>query len=251
MRIAILSDIHANLEALQATLADARQRQATHFVSLGDTIGFNGDPAACVELLFPLLSQAVRGNHEEALFHRGLFRAPLYTAMMDRTAAMLGARHAALLRPLPLQASWQGITLAHASPYDPGSWARLATAADAQKAFSSFTGQLCFFGHTHRAAIFQEKGGRASKLPASCGDDGSCCLALEETSRYLINPGSVGQPRDGDWRAAYALYDDTARTVEWRRVEYDVAAAAEKTGRTGLPARFGAALLQGASPTGD
>ncbi len=251
MRIAILSDVHANLEALQAVLDDARQRQATHFLSLGDTIGFNGDPASCVEQLFPLLSQAVRGNHEEALFHRGLFRVPLYTAMMDRTAAMLATRHLSMLRSLPLQACWKGIDLVHASPSDPGSWTRLASVADAQKAFSAYKGRLCFFGHTHRAALFQEKDGQVSAIPVACQVDGDCCLPLEETSRYLINPGSVGQPRDRDWRAAYALYDDTAHTVEWRRVEYDVRAAAEKISRTGLPTRFGAALHQGASPTGD
>lgn len=251
MRAAILSDVHANLEALQAVLADAGRQQATHYLFLGDAIGFNGDPAACVDRLLPLLSQAVRGNHEEALLHRGLFRVPLYTAMMDRTAAMLSAGQVGHLRRWPLKACWQGVTLVHASPAEPGSWPRIATLADARCAFGAFEGQLCFFGHTHRAGVFREAEGQVSCLPAVCQQEGRCLLPLDPSCRYLINPGSVGQPRDSDWRASYALYDDGARTVEWRRVAYDAEAAAAKISRTGLPTRFGEALLKGVSPTGD
>lgn len=254
MRVAILSDVHANLEALQAVLEDAACHQATHYLSLGDVIGFNGDPAACVDRLIPLLSQAVRGNHEEALLHRGLFRVPLYTAMMDRTAAMLSAGQVKHLRLWPLLACWQGLTLVHASPSAPGAWPRVSVQADARAAFASFTGQVCLFGHTHRAGIFREWEGQVLGTPAVYqqeGENGSCLLPLEASCRYLINPGSVGQPRDSDWRAAYALYDDEAQTVELRRIAYDAAAAAAKISRTGLPARFGEALLKGVSPTGD
>lgn len=250
MKVAILSDIHANLEALQAVLADAAQLQATHYAGLGDVIGFNGDPAACVELAMPLFNVAVRGNHEEALFHRGLFGVPLYTAMMDRTAAMLGAELVNLLRPLPRKVSWHGLTLVHASPSSED-WQRISTVPEARTAFAQFSGQLCFYGHTHRPAIFCERDGKVSIIPVVYDENGSCTLPIEENCRYLINPGSVGQPRDLNYRAAYGLYNEEDRTLLLRRVDYDVDAAAAKISRTGLPDSFADDLKRGHTPTGD
>lgn len=250
MKVAILSDIHANLEALQAVLADAAQQGTGEYAGLGDVIGFNGDPAACVELAMPLFNVAVRGNHEEALLQRGLFGVPLYTAMMDRTAAMLGADLVALLRPLPRKASRGGITYVHATPAGEG-WQRISTVPEAREAFTLFSGGVCFFGHTHRPAIFCHKEDKVHIIPVVYDADGSFTLTLEAECRYLINPGSVGQPRDLDYRAAYGLYDTETRTLCLRRVEYDVEAAAAKISRTGLPDSFAAALKRGLTPTGD
>lgn len=250
MKVALLSDIHANLEALQAVLADAEQHGAEEYAGLGDVIGFNGDPAACVELVMPLFNVAVRGNHEEALLHRGLFGVPLYTAMMDRTAAMLGAELVNLLRPLPRKVTRGGITYVHASPATEG-WQRIATIPEARTAFTLFNGQLCFYGHTHRPAIFCERNGKVSIITVIYNEQGSFSLPLEADARYLINPGSVGQPRDLDYRAAYGLYDTDSATLTLRRVDYDAAAAAAKISRTGLPESFAEALLRGHSPTGD
>ena len=252
MRVAILSDIHANIEAFEAVLADARSHSAEHFLCLGDTIGFNGDPAACMNTAAGLFAAAVRGNHEQALLQRGLFGVPLYTTMMDRTTAMLSAEHLAAIRTLPARAQWQGITLVHASPVQAEAWQRLATVPAARTAFEAFEGQLCFFGHTHRATIFkQSESGSVSIIPAVYAEGGSCTVELEQNSRYLINPGSVGQPRDLDPRAAYAILDTESRTLTLRRVNYDVEAAAAKISNTGLPASFATALRKGASPTGD
>lgn len=248
MKLAILSDIHANLEALEAVLSDAARQGVTHYACLGDTIGFNGDPAACLELLLPRLSVAVRGNHEQALLQRGLFGVPLYTAMMDRTAAMLDAQALTAIRAMPLTAEWRGITFAHASPMTPAEWPRLSSLPDARQAFGSFTGFICFCGHTHRATVFREQAGRISAIPVACHAKGDFSLQLEQDCRYLINPGSVGQPRDLDPRASYALYDDEEQLLTLRRVPYDIAAAAGKISRTGLPASFAEALKRGASP---
>ncbi|MBQ3217509.1 MAG: metallophosphoesterase family protein [Akkermansia sp.] len=250
MKVAVLSDIHANLEALQAVLSDAAQLGAEEYAGLGDVIGFNGDPAACVEMVMPLLNVAVRGNHEEALLQRGLFGVPLYTAMMDRTAAMLGAELVARLRPLPRKASRSGITYVHASPATEG-WQRIATVPEAREAFTQFGGNLCFFGHTHRPAIFSQKDGKVNIVPVVYGENASFTLQLEADCRYLINPGSVGQPRDLDYRAAYGIYDTESSTLTLRRVDYDVEAAAAKIARTGLPDSFAADLKRGHTPTGD
>ncbi len=251
MKVAILSDIHANLEALQAVLDDAAQLQVTHYVGLGDVIGFNGDPAACVELAMPLFKAAVRGNHEQALLQRGLFGVPLYTAMMDRTAAMLGAELVSCLRPLPRKMCWQGLTLVHASPTAGDDWQRISTVPEARNAFAAFTGQLCFFGHTHRPTIFSESEGKTRPIPVVYDSNGTFTLSLQSENRYLINPGSVGQPRDMDYRAAYGIYDSELTTLTLRRVDYDVDAAAAKISRTGLPDSFAADLKRGHPPTGD
>lgn len=250
MKVAVLSDIHANLEALQAVLSDAAQLGAEEYAGLGDVIGFNGDPAACVEMVMPLLNVAVRGNHEEALLQRGLFGVPLYTAMMDRTAAMLGAELVARLRPLPRKATRSGICYVHASPATEG-WQRIATVPEAREAFSQFSGNVCFFGHTHRPAIFSQKDGKVNIVPVVYGENASFTLQLEADCRYLINPGSVGQPRDLDYRAAYGIYDTESSTLTLRRVDYDVEAAAAKIARTGLPDSFAADLKRGHTPTGD
>ncbi|MBQ9836195.1 MAG: metallophosphoesterase family protein [Akkermansia sp.] len=251
MNIAVLSDIHANREALVAVLEDARHLGADSFCSLGDIIGFNGDPAACIDIVRPLLCAAVRGNHEAALLQRGLFGVPLYTTMMDRTAAMLHAEQIAWLRSLPLQTSYAGMRLVHASPGTPETWQRIATPAEATTALSTCTEAICFFGHTHRPAVFCTKAGYCTALPICYDAEGTCTIPLEEGVRYLINPGSVGQPRDMEWKAAYALINTETQHLLLRRVAYDVHAAAAKIERTGLPPTFAEALLRGASPTGD
>ena len=252
MRVAILSDIHANIEALEAVLADARAHATEHYLCLGDSIGFNGDPAACVSRGMQLFDACVRGNHEQALLQRGLFGVPLFTSMMDRTAAMLSAEHLAYIRTLPLRAQWQGITLVHAAPMQEDAWKRIGNIPSAREAFASFEGQLCFFGHTHRATVFkEEEDGSISIIPAVYDEQHTCTVVLAPHCRYLINPGSVGQPRDFNPRAAYALLDTDTRTLTLRRVDYDIESAAAKICHTGLPDSFAVALRKGITPTGD
>ncbi len=251
MKLAVLSDVHANREALLAVLEDARQWGAESFCSLGDIIGFNGDPATCIDMLRPLLCAAVRGNHEVALLQRGLFGVPLYTTMMDRTAAMLQAEQIAWLRTLPMQTSHAGMRLVHASPGAPETWQRISTPAEAAAALGTCTESICLFGHTHRPAVFCARQENCTSLPILYNEEGTCTIPLAAEARYLINPGSVGQPRDLEWKAAYAVIDTEARLLHLRRVAYDVQAAAAKIERTGLPRSFAEALLRGVSPTGD
>lgn len=251
MRLAILSDVHANGEALEAVLSDAAEQGAEEYVGLGDFIGFNGDPSACVARLTPLLQASVRGNHEQALLQRGFFGASLYDSMAERTGALLLPEQLRWLTQLPLRAVWRHLLLAHAFPSSETPWRRLNSLGAALEAFSLFQERICFFGHTHRMAAFCESKEGSYPCKLILNEEGSCRLELDPACRYLINPGSVGQPRDGDWRASYALFDENARVVVFRRVGYDVERAAAKTARMGLPERFARALKEGISPTGN
>ena len=251
MRLAVVSDIHANLEALQAVLQDAEARGAEGYVGLGDFIGFNGDPADCVRLVRPRLLLAVRGNHEQALQQRGFFGVPLYESMIEKTGEMLSPEQRQWLSRLPLKAAWHHCLWVHASPSSETPWRRLSSRRAVEEAFASFQETVCFFGHTHRAAIFCQSGARIQQLERCPDAEGTCHVALEPGHRYLINPGSVGQPRDGDWRASYLLFNTEARELTFRRVLYRAEQAAAKIARTGLPEHFARALKEGSSPTGD
>lgn len=248
---AVLSDIHANLEALRAVLADMRALGVDEAVGLGDIVGFNGNPAECVELVRPHLAAAVRGNHEAAMFNPAVFGVPMYISMIDTTRGMLTAEQAEWLHALPLTAVHRGCRIWHATPYAPRIWGRISGTQDARAALNATAERVCLFGHTHRPAAFAMHGGAVERIPVEYDADGTFSLPLNPDSRYLVNPGSVGQPRDGDRRAAYALVDSERACITMRRVAYDVEAAAPKIARTGLPASFAEALRRGTSPTGD
>ena len=248
---AVLSDIHAYLEALQAVLADMRAHGVDEVVSLGDIVGCNGNPAECVELVRPHLAAAVRGNHEAAMFNPAVFGVPMYISMIDTTRGMLTAEQAEWLHALPLTAVHRGCRIWHATPYAPRIWGRISGTQDARAALNATAERVCLFGHTHRPAAFAMHGGAVERIPVEYDADGTFSLPLDPDSRYLVNPGSVGQPRDGDRRAAYALVDSERACITMRRVAYDVEAAAPKIARTGLPASFAEALRRGTSPTGD
>lgn len=251
MVVALLSDIHANLEALQAVLADMSRRGVDGVLGLGDYIGFNGNPAECLNLVRPHLLTAVRGNHEEALLDRAVFGVELYRRMMELTREMLTPEQIQWVRSLPTHSSWQGFVLSHATPEAPKRWGRVANVNDARKVFAAVKNRVSFFGHTHRASIFRLRHGVVEKIPVEYDAQGDFALHLSSDSRFLVNPGSVGQPRDLDWRAAYGLFCPETYTLHLRRVAYDVAQTCPKIARTGLPESFAEALRRGTSPTGD
>ncbi len=248
--LALLPDIHANRQALTAVLADARLHGATQWAALGDIIGFGGAPQACAEHLLELHATALRGNHEEALRCPELFAAfPAVQRMTEHTRRVLPAGLLTWLTTLPHRAEAAGLPLTHATFHAPERWGRLARAEEATLSFAAESAPLALFGHTHRPTLFCRKaGGQVEKQEIIYDDGGSFCLVMQEACRYMVNPGSVGQPRDGDPRAAYALWDAPARTLTLRRVAYDTQAAAEGTRRMGLPDEFAEALRRGASP---
>lgn len=227
--------MHGNLDALRAVLADAAAEGALKVLCLGDLVGYGAEPTACVETVAERAAALVAGNHERGatgLMGLDWFNAAARAAALW-TRARLSDDHHRYLRDLPLTAVAGDATLVHASPRQPDEWDYLVTAEEGFQVFGDFATRLCFVGHSHRPGMWSlgssgpdhDEGFRA--WPAR--------IRLEDGRRYLINVGSVGQPRDRDIRAAYALWDQDERIVSIRRVPYDHRAAAAKILAAGLP----------------
>ena len=229
MRFAIFSDTHSNLEALEAVLADARKRKCTHFVCLGDIVGYNANPHECVERIRELDCPTVKGNHDEQA------SLPLSTSDFNELAERaiqwtrdnLTEEDKQWLRELPLQKKVRDFTIVHATLDTPAQWGYVFNNLDAAASFTYQHTTACFFGHTHVPMVFiRDEGVRREWIDH---------IRIEPTKKYLINMGSVGQPRDGNWRAAYCIYDIENNLVEQLRVKYDLAVAQQKIIKAGLP----------------
>jgi diadenosine tetraphosphatase ApaH/serine/threonine PP2A family protein phosphatase len=230
VRYAILSDIHGNLEALRAVLADCQDR-ADGLLCLGDTVGYGADPLPCVELVAERAQAIVGGNHEHAVAGRldlGWFNRHARAAA-EWTQERLDDDHRAYLGALPLMTEVGDATLVHASPTQPDEWEYLVTAEDGFGAFPHFVSRWCFVGHSHAPGAWSLGSSGPEHHP------GAVEQQAERGRRYIVNVGSVGQPRDRDPRAAYALWDVDASRVEIRRVVYDVETARRKITAAGLP----------------
>jgi diadenosine tetraphosphatase ApaH/serine/threonine PP2A family protein phosphatase len=237
VRYAVLSDVHGNLEALTAVLADAAAEGALGTLCLGDTVGYGADPVPCIELLGERATRIVAGNHEHGAL--GLVDLQWFNAAAREaalwTGEQLSADHEDYLSGLPLTSAVGEATCVHASPRRPEEWDYLVSAEDGYEAFGDFATRLCFVGHSHLPAVWS----LGSSGPAYENLAGPAChdrrIAFHDGRRYIVNVGSVGQPRDRDPRAAYVLWDEQERSVRLRRVAYDHRAAAAKILRAGLP----------------
>jgi diadenosine tetraphosphatase ApaH/serine/threonine PP2A family protein phosphatase len=230
VRYAVLSDIHGNLDALRAVLEDADGR-ADAIVCLGDVVGYGPQPEPCLELVAERALALVGGNHEHGvagLLDLDWFN-PYARAAVEWTRARLDDDHRRYLAALPLVTELEDATLVHASPAQPEEWDYLVSAEDGLRAFAGFATRLCFVGHSHRPAVWSQGSWGLDFRP------GGLDVTIDAGRRYIINVGSVGQPRDHDARAAYAIWDVEARRVVGRRVVYDVAAVRRKIARAGLP----------------
>jgi diadenosine tetraphosphatase ApaH/serine/threonine PP2A family protein phosphatase len=230
VRYAILSDVHGNLEALRAVLADAAPR-ADGVLCLGDIVGYGADPGACVELLDRRARAIVAGNHEHGvagLLSLGWFNG-WARAAAEWTRERFDDDHRAWLAALPLVRELEDATLVHASPAQPDEWDYLVTPEDGWSAFGDFATRWCFVGHSHVPGAWS----LGSSGPDF--DPRPSVVIAEPGRRYLVNVGSVGQPRDRDPRASYGVWDVDAGRVEVRRVTYDVETARAKIVAAGLP----------------
>ena len=216
MRVAVLSDIHANAAALDAVL-EALDPVDQVWV-LGDTVGYGPDPDAVVAALAGRETRAVAGNHDAAVIgrlDRDVFNAMARSAV-EWTARSASPDSLAWLERLPERHVEGDFTLVHGSPREP-MWEYLFSVPAARRSFAAYDTPYCLVGHTHHQRVFREDDGHIEVLSPSHGSR----LILDER-RCILNPGSVGQPRDGDPRACAMIIDVDERTVEWRRIDYDI-----------------------------
>jgi predicted phosphodiesterase len=239
MRFAIFSDIHANLEALEAVLADAHRRKCTHFVCLGDVVGYNANPSECMERVRELDCPIVKGNHDEqaSVSKSSTDFNELAERAIKWTRDKLTEKEKQWLRDLPFQKQIRDFTIVHATLDTPDQWGYVFNNLEAAASFTYQRTRVCFFGHTHVPMVFiRDEGVRRELIDH---------IRIEPTKKYFINVGSVGQPRDGNWRAAYCVYDIENNLVQQVRVKYDVAAAQKKIIEAGLPRPLAERLAMG------
>ncbi len=233
MRALIVSDVHSNLEAFSGVIEGAGTHGGFDEVwSLGDLVGYGPDPSAVIDLLSGFTHRAVTGNHDLASVGLlGLEAFNPYAEAANRwTSSVLSADEREYLRGLPLRIPVGEFTLVHGSPRDPV-WEYVVSIWSATENFDHFDTLRCLVGHSHLPFICRlDQRKRAVFIAPQYGVP----HYLGE-ERLIINPGSVGQPRDGDPRAAYAIYDSEQETVTHYRVRYDIAATQEKMRAHGLP----------------
>lgn len=239
MRIALFGDIHANLEALEAVLADAAQQGVTDYVCLGDVVGYNADPAACLERVKAMGCPTVKGNHDEDASGTHSLDAmnPVAAAALQWTREQLSEEQRQWLRRLRMVRQIEDFTVVHSTLDQPANWNYVTNRFDAMANFSYQFTQVCFHGHTHVPRVYM-KSDKVQEVPAEQ-------VQIEEGAKYFINAGSVGQPRDGDWRAAYVIYDLEKRQITFRRVEYDIATTQKKILDAGLPEMLAHRIAEG------
>lgn len=250
MRILILSDIHANLEALEACLSAAPSHDRVF--NLGDIVGYGANPNEVTERSRELGTVFVRGNHDKAC--SGVTSLddfnPIAGLAVLWTRQKLKADNLSFLHDLPSGpiSPVEGLQCVHGSPRDEDEYVLMRR--DAYSILGRASAPVTFFGHTHVQGGFwiddetDEEGGLELNYTSRTGLQ-QVTVELRETGKYMINPGSIGQPRDGDPRAAFLVYDTEQRAVTFFRVPYDIAAAQEKIFAAGLPERLAIRLEQG------
>jgi len=243
MKLAVISDIHSNLEALRAVLADLEGAGVQEVVSLGDNLGYGPDPAAVLQLLRRRGIPSVMGNHELALLEPGYLNWFNHQARqaLILNRRRLGPEDLAWVRGLPPYLVRWEVRLVHGLPPDSITSYLFETGGSRlARIMSQLPEPLCFVGHTHQLQWVCLQGRRVKRRSFTATP-----LELRPGWRYLVNSGSVGQPRDGDTRAKYVIYDQEAATVEARKVEYDFRRTAAKMRELGLPEVYARCLEGG------
>ncbi len=239
MKYALLGDIHSNLEALTSVLDDAEKNGCDKIACLGDVVGYNANPIECLDIIRELSVACVRGNHDHYCSHEENLDGfhPLAADVVDWTRRQLSDDRREYLRNLRFIQSVETFTIVHSTLDTPDAWGYVFDKLEAEANFNYQTTTLCFYGHTHVPLAFEKSDtirfGLYSKIKVTLG------------KKYLINVGSVGQPRDGDPRAAYVIYDMRNNIVELRRIPYDIQKTQRKILDAGLPGRVAARLAVG------
>jgi predicted phosphodiesterase len=239
MRYGIIADIHGNLEGLQVVLADIKEQKCTHVVCLGDVVGYGANPKECLDIIRGMNIPMVKGNHDEYIGSsedpEGFNDAAAEAVSWSRNQLTEDDRR--WLRELKYFRLVANFSIVHATLDAPQRWGYVFEKLEAAASFTYQNTQVCFFGHTHVPVAFIRdtgiRGGTYSKF------------RVESGKKYFVNVGSVGQPRDGDPRAAYVIYDLPQQTIELRRLDYDIATAQRKIRAAGLPERLAERLATG------
>lgn len=240
MKYAILSDIHGNLEALQAVLQDAKQQGCTHYVCLGDIVGYGPNPRECLQMIQELNCPTVIGNHDEYVAKDQALTGfnPMAADGIKWTRDQLNEAEKSWLRNLKYVRTVDPFTIVHATLDLPERWAYVFDKLTAAASFNYQHTAVCFNGHTHVPIAF---------IWTPSGIQGGLYtrIRIEVARKYFINCGSVGQPRDRNPKAAYVVFDLANNWIELRRVEYDIAATQKKIRAAGLPESLAKRLEQG------
>jgi predicted phosphodiesterase len=238
----ICADIHGNVRALDAVLARYREAAPCSFLFLGDCVGYGPHPDACLQRILALpRAGLLMGNHEYALLNeheRGDLNSIALEALEWSEKALAGSYDEEIEKRFAYEIERSDFLAVHGSPVTPKEWLYIFTILEADEAFYARDFHVCFVGHTHVPACFSFKRGAVDFSAAET-------LRLDPADRYIINPGSVGQPRDYDPRASCIVFDSDAGTIDLHRCEYDVEAEVEDFFAAGLPRYLGERLLQG------
>jgi len=231
MKIGYIADVHANLEALEACLADLKKEKVDRIFFLGDVIGYGPDPNRCIELIQKKADIRLLGNHDAVAI--GLLSTEYFNQYaqisMGYTCQVLSDKNLGRLRKFQMEATFDVMKMLHASPKEPSSWGYVLDLEDAEENFKYFEQQVCVIAHSHRPAIVKKY--KANRCESVAHD----FIHIDDDYRYIINIGSVGQPRDGNPSACYMIYDTETCIMSTRRVEYDYEKTQEKMLKADLP----------------
>ena len=242
MKTAIVTDIHGNLPALEKVLERGRERGVERWVCLGDTVGYGAQPNECCRVVREKAAFSLLGNHDAAVAGRMNYEYYFEAARqaLDWTATRLDADNLAWLRSLPYTVTEGPVEYCHGSPLAPDQYEYIFLEEHAEELLPVIhdLAEVTFIGHSHLPRAFALDGGRVRNVMAEV-------VPVPTGVKHLISIGSVGQPRDGDPRACFGVFDDVARTVTFERVEYDIEAAASRILGAGLSSQFARRLFVG------
>ena len=239
MRYAIIADIHANLEALQVVLEDTKEQKCSDYACVGDVVGYNANPKECLDIIRNMGMPCVKGNHDEYCSSEDPLEGfnPHAAQAVSWTRRQLNEEDRQWLRDFKYLRMVASFSMVHATLDGPQRWGYVFDKLAAAASFTYQNTAVCFFGHTHVPVAFVRdtmvRGGTYSKFK------------VEPGKKYFVNVGAVGQPRDGNPKAGYVVYDMDEGTIELRRLDYDVGKAQRKILDAGLPPRLAERLALG------
>jgi predicted phosphodiesterase len=231
MRYALIGDIHSNLEAFTEVKRQLEKEEIDKYICLGDIVGYGANPKECIKIARKLFDCLIAGNHDWAAagrFDASRFN-PYARQAVQWTEDILESEDKRFLRSLPLRMEIDDFEIVHGSLYHPDEFNYILNEAEAEKSFNLMKTRLLFIGHSHAPAILIKKNLKViEQVPSSE-------IELDFENKYIVNVGSVGQPRDGNPRACFCIFDEQKRTIQIKRLEYRVALTQEKIINAGLP----------------